>query len=247
MRITRLALAIILTFGSAAHAEETFVIEDRSALHAEIRDYLLDNPEILREAMAVLEAREAEARVEADSLNIAEHADVLFNDGYSYVGGNPDGALEIVEFIDYQCTYCKRAHPEIMAIVAANTEVRYTVKELPLLGPGSVAASRIATAVLDVDGPETYAALGDVLLRFGEQLTEPALLAMLEEVGASVDEVIARASSEEITTRLNETRALANAIELTGTPTFIIGDRMIRGFLPRESMEQIIDDVMAGL
>ncbi|MEM9431925.1 MAG: DsbA family protein, partial [Pseudomonadota bacterium] len=205
----------------------------------EIRAYLLENPEVLREAITVLEERDAARQLAEDQANIVANAEALTHDGYSYVGGNPDGELTVVEFIDYQCSFCKRAHPDITAIIAADRELRYVVKELPLLGSVSVVAARLAMAVLELEGPEAYAALNDALLDHDGQLSEPVILDYVAEV-ADVDATIEMARSPEIRGRLNETRALANAIGLTGTPTFIIGHRMVRGALPRAELEAIV-------
>ncbi|MEO0389118.1 MAG: DsbA family protein [Pseudomonadota bacterium] len=160
---------------------------------------------------------------------------------------NTVGTLTIVEFIDYQCTYCKRAHPEVTALVAADTDIRYVVKELPLLGPASTAAARVAMAVQDVHGAEIYAGFSDAMMRHPERLTEPTILTLLETAGADAPAVLARARSSEVTAQLNATRALANAIGLTGTPTFVMGDRMVRGFLPRAEMEAVVAEAKAGL
>ncbi|MEM1268061.1 MAG: DsbA family protein [Pseudomonadota bacterium] len=234
-----IVLTLVLLLAGTAAAVDDYTDDERAALRAEIRAYLLENPEVLREAITVLEERDAARQLAEDQANIVANAEALTHDGYSYVGGNPDGELTVVEFIDYQCGFCKRAHPDITAIVAADTELRYVVKELPLLGSVSVVAARLAMAVLELEGPEAYATLNDALLEHDGQLSEPVILDYVAEV-ADVDAAIEMARTPEIRGRLNETRALANAIGLTGTPTFIIGDRMVRGALPRAELEAIV-------
>jgi protein-disulfide isomerase len=127
---------------------------ERAALHEEIRAYLLENPEILSEMIALLEQqREEETSADARDL-VADNTDAIFDDGFSFVGGNPDGAITVVEFLDYQCTFCRRAHPDLQELLGADGDIRWIVKELPILGPGSELASRAAIAVLISEGPE---------------------------------------------------------------------------------------------
>ena len=91
--------------------------------------------------------------------------DAIFDDGFSFVGGNPEGSVTIVEFLDYQCGFCRRAHPEVRELIAADGDIRWIVKEMPILGPGSELAARAAVATLIAEGPEAYAALHDRLMR----------------------------------------------------------------------------------
>ncbi len=246
MRTLCLLLMIGLSWAVAAPAEEISA-EERALLRTEIRAYLLENPEVLREAMAILEEREAAEAARADTQRVQDNATQLFDDGYSFVGGNPEGKITIVEFIDYQCGFCKRAHPEIQAIIESDPDVRYVVKELPLLGPASTVAARVAMAILEYHGPEVYGRFNDALLTHRSRLTEQVIANLAAEVGADLTVITTLAEDRLITERLNANRTLANAINLTGTPTFVIGETMVRGFVPEADIRAILEQEKAAL
>ena len=112
------------------------------------------------------------------------HADAIFDDGFSFVGGNPEGGVTVVEFLDYQCGFCRRAHPDVAELIASDGDIRWIVKELPILGPGSELAARAAVATLIAEGPERYAALNDRLMRLEGQVDDASLDGALTETGA---------------------------------------------------------------
>jgi protein-disulfide isomerase len=132
---------------------------DRQALRAEIRSYLIENPEIMLEVQAALDAKQTAAQKQADATMVTANKDAILNDGVSFVGGNPNGSLTVVEFIDYRCGYCKKAHAEVAELVKSDGDIRYVVKEFPILGEQSLLASRFAIAALHVAGPEAYMAV----------------------------------------------------------------------------------------
>lgn len=214
--------------------------DEKAAFHAEIRAYLIENPEILLEITEILEDKQADEQTLIDVEMVQDNADSLFNDGFSYVGGNPDGDITVVEFLDYQCGFCKRAHPDIQALVREDTNIRYVVKELPILGPSSTEASRAALAVLAGQGEETYKKFNDMLMRNQNQLNGAVIDKLAADSGVDVDAMHIRAEAEDIEQMILHTRRLAGQIELTGTPTFVIGDTIIRGFIPLEDMEEIV-------
>lgn len=226
--------------GPTASAGQGLAAADRTVLHAEIRAYLLGNPQILREMIALLE-EESQAQTETDDRAlVAQNAGAIFEDGFSYVGGNPEGGFTVVEFLDYQCGYCRRAHPEVMELLAADGDIRWIVKELPILGPGSTLAARAATATLISEGPEAYGRLVDVLMRTQGQIDDAVIDEALAEVGADPAAIRTAMADPEVDRRLSETRALADTLRISGTPTFILEDLMVRGYVPRPQMEGAI-------
>ncbi len=108
------ALSVMALTAPAQAFDVTNMTEDeRAALREEIRSYLLDNPEVIMEAVSVLEQRQAEAQAQGDVELVRVNAQAIFEDGHSWVGGNPDGDITLVEFTDYRCGFCRRAHPEV--------------------------------------------------------------------------------------------------------------------------------------
>jgi len=156
----------LLGFTAPAHALDVshMTEAERVAFRAEVRAYLMENPEVILEAVDVLEKRQAAAAAQSDLSLVADNAADLFDDGYSWVGGNPDGDITLVEFLDYRCAYCRRAMPEVASLLAADGNIRLIVKELPILGDGSVLASRFAIATKTVEGPHPYQQMHDALM-----------------------------------------------------------------------------------
>ncbi|MFQ5565043.1 MAG: DsbA family protein [Paracoccaceae bacterium] len=208
---------------------------ERDAFRAEVRAYLMEHPEVLMEAIQVLEARRAADAAKVDSEMIAAHGAQIFHDPNSWVGGNPDGDVTLVEFSDYRCGYCKQAHPELQELLRRDPNIRLVVKEFPILGPESVLAARMATAALDLDRSK-YGALNDALMSFDGQLTEAVAYRIASDAGYDIAALKARAASSEIEARIGDTYALARALGLQGTPSFVLGDRIIRGYLPIDQM-----------
>jgi protein-disulfide isomerase len=212
----------------------------RAAIREEIRSYLLENPEILVEMYSLLEARQQAATDAADSALISQNADALYDDGFSYVGGNPEGDVTIVEFLDYQCGFCRRAHPEVAELVAQDGNIRWIVKEFPILGPNSEQAARIAISTLINAGEDAYARLHDALMESNGTLAGANLDAILQRTGLDPDEIRADTDADAVTDRIAKTRALADALEISGTPTFILGDDLVRGYVPIAQMRTLV-------
>ena len=238
----RFALPLMLAMSGPVAALELDAMTDaeREAFRAEVRAYLLDNPEVMQEAFAVLQQREQEAQVTTDMAMIETYSDALFNDRYSYVGGNPAGDITIVEFMDYRCGYCKRAFPEIEALIAADTNIRLIVKEFPILGEQSVLASRFAVATLLVAGDDAYKSVHDTLMEFRGDITQASMTRLAELLELDAQAIIAQMDSDEVTNVITQNRQLGQLMQISGTPTFVIEDQMLRGYVPLDAMEQLV-------
>lgn len=215
----------------------------REDLPGEIRTYLLENPEIIMEMMAILEDRQRADAAENDRELVSQNAAAIFDDGFSHVAGNPEGDVTIVEFLDYQCGYCRRAHPEVAQLLSEDGNVRWIIKEFPILGPDSELAARAAVAALMIGGDEAYETLHDLMMTHSGPVNDEALDGLLAGAGLDPAEIRAGMDDPEVTRRLVETRALAEALAITGTPTFIFGDTLTRGYLPLEQMRNVIASV----
>ncbi|MEM7061346.1 MAG: DsbA family protein [Pseudomonadota bacterium] len=220
--------------------------EEREAFQAEIRAFLLENPEVIVEAIEVLEQRRDEATAAADRELVARHASALFDDGYSFETGNPDGDVTIVEFLDYRCGFCKRAHPVIEEILERDPNLKLIVKEFPILGPNSVNAGKMALAALDIDR-DRYKELNDVLMTFQGDLTENIAYQLASEVGYDIAALKERADSIEVDDRISQNYQLAQALGVQGTPAFVVGQRIIRGFLPADEMMTVIEEARSAV
>lgn len=244
-----LRLIAVLLFAAlpASAFDVTNMTEDeRAAFQGEVRDYLLANPEVVLEVIAALEAREAEMEAANDANMIAANADAIYNDGHSWVGGNPDGDVTIVEFLDYRCGFCKRAHPVISELVEGDQNIRLVVKEFPILGEESTLASRFALAVKAAHGDDAYKRVHDALMELRAGINERTLGLLAEAEGLDADAIFAAMDAPEITETINANRALAQAMAINGTPSFIVGDQLLRGFLPLEGMQAVVAEARDG-
>jgi len=239
------ALALGLLMGTQATALDLDAMTDneRAAFRAEIRSYLLENPEVLMEAIGVLEQREQAAKVNNDVTLAQTYAGQLFDDRHSFVGGNPDGDITIVEFMDYRCGFCKKAFPEVAALIAGDGNIRYIVKEFPILGEASTLASQFAIAVKIVAGDEAYKDVHDTLMEFRGDVTQNSLDRLAESLDLDVAAITVEMRGGEVAKVINDNRLLAQAMQITGTPTFIVQDQMLRGYVPFAQMEQIVAKV----
>jgi protein-disulfide isomerase len=217
-------------------------VEERAAFRDEIRAYLLENPEVLMEAIGVLQEREAAAQAASEAeLLVALQADI-YDDGHSWVGGNPDGDVTLVEFLDYRCGYCKRAHPEVTALVASDGNIRRIVKEYPILGEQSVLAARFALSVKAVAGDDAYKTAHDALMTLRGDVTEESLRRVATDLSLDGPTVMAGMSDPAIDAALAANRALGEALRINGTPTFILDGRFVRGYLPAASLKALVDE-----
>lgn len=241
----RLALPALFALATPLAALELDAMTDaeRNAFRAEVRAYLLDNPEVLQEAIAVLRLREHEAQVSQDTALVQTHAEAIFNDGHSYVGGNPDGDVTIVEFLDYRCGYCKRAFPEVEALIAGDGNIRFVVKEYPILGEASVIAARYAIATKFVAGEEAYKNVHDTLMEYSGDITPQSLGRLAGALDLDHDAISAEMDSDRVTAVIAENRALGDLMQISGTPTFIFQDQMVRGYVDSASMEALLADI----
>jgi len=248
MRSFFLSLFLVL-FTGLASAQNFADMSDAEteAFGTAVRAYLLDNPEVIMEAVAVLEQRQQQEAAGSDLDLVAQYYDQIFHDGFSHVSGNPDGTIEIVEFSDYKCGYCKRAYPELLQLIEDNPDIRMVVKEYPILGAESILASRAAIAVLITEGGEAYERFHDALMRENGPLTELSLPLIAENLGLDSASMVETMNSALVTQIIQSNRTLGQQMQVSGTPTYVIGTNMLRGYVPLAGMQQIVEEARAAL
>ena len=243
MKLAPLATAALLGLASPALAFDPSAMsaDEKAAFGDAVRAYLLENPEVLTEAIEVLKTRQAAAEAVADVELVKANADDLFADTASYVGGNPEGDITVVEFIDYRCGYCKKAHAEVMDLVNGDGNIRYIVKEFPILSEESATAARFAIATLQVAGPDAYARVNAGFYEsFRGEVTPDTLSAFAADLGLDPAPILARMEAPEVTKVIEDNHALAQRMQISGTPTFVMGDQMVRGYIPLAHMQQVV-------
>lgn len=219
--------------------------DDRQALRDEMRAYLLDNPEVLMEAIAVLEERQAAQQEASDATLIEMNAEALFEDPDSVVFGNPEGDITIVEFLDYRCSYCRKAHPDVKDLIASDGNIRLIVKEFPILGEQSILSSRFALSTKMIYGDVAYARVHDALMTLRANATEDALRTVAEGLALDGQSILDGMSDPRIAEIIGETHALGQRMQITGTPSFIMHNQMMRGYAPLATMQDIVARIRA--
>ncbi len=230
----------LLLFAALPAAAQPFTPEQKAALEKLVRDVLVSNPEILVEAMQALEAKQQAHAAEAGRAAVTAHAKELLNDSHSFVAGNPQGDVTIVEFFDYRCGYCKQVHPALLQLLKEDRGVRLVLKELPVLGPESITASRAAVAALEQDKGGKYYAFHNAMMGFRGQLSEAAVFRMAGEAGLDVRKLKADMELPKVEQALRSNLALADKLGIQGTPGIVIGTELVPGAIPLETMRQLV-------
>jgi len=214
------------------------------AIRQIIRDYLLEQPELLIEVQQALQAkRDAAAAAEAQHA-IQRYRDEIFGDPEAPVAGNPEGAIALVEFFDYRCGYCRRVKPTLEALLAENDDLRLAFKEFPILGPESTLAARAALASR---AQGLYEPFHWALMSTDGPFDLDHILGVARSVGLDADRLLRDMEDPAIDALIDRNAVLANVLGIRGTPAFVIGDRMIRGALPIAAFRTAIADAREAL
>lgn len=209
-----------------------------------IREYILENPEILLEAQEALQHKQQQEQLAKAGQSIADNQKAIFASDHDIALGNPDGDVTVVEFFDYNCGYCKRALSDMEEILEKDKNVRFVLKELPILGPDSLAAHKVSAAVRDI-APEKYGAFHRTLLGSEGRASEESSIAVA--VGLGLDEAEIRKTMQEKPhdDAVREAYSLANDLGITGTPSYVIGRETVFGAVGAGELEEKIANIRA--
>lgn len=214
---------------------------ERAAFREEVRAYLLENPEVIVEAMTELQVREDMAAADRDLQLMEENKDAIYHSAADWVGGNPDGDITVVEFMDYRCGYCRKAYQEVEDLVGTDGNIRFVLKEFPILGEESLLSSQFAISVRMLYGDEAYKKAHDALIVLRGEANAETLARLASDLGHDPAAVTAKMASEEVKAVIVANHDLATALEINGTPTFVIDRTMVRGYVPLDGMRQIVE------
>ena len=246
-RMPLAALAVACGLTAALHAQAIGAAEipseQRQAIEGIIHDYLLNNPDVLIEALRSAEDkvnREADAKA---TKILSDRASEVFDNPATPVGGNPKGNVTIVEFFDYRCPYCKQVLPALQALLKEDHGLRFVYKEFPVLGPASVTA---AHAALAAQRQGKYEAFHTAMMAAKGQITEDTIYKVAGSVGLDVDRLKQDMAAPEIEQELKANLALAEALNIRGTPGFIIGKKIVPGALDLDALKDMIAEARKG-
>jgi len=233
---TRTSLSRVATSPAATNASTAPVPAE---LGRSIRAYLMANPEVLVEAMQELERRQDTQRDAVAAKAIGQNEAELFRDADSPTGGNPAGDVTIVEFNDYQCPYCKRAHQAVKSVTGADGKVKIIYKDLPILGEPSRIAALAALASIKQG---KHQALHNALMEFNGKLDREKILQIAASVGIDIARLEKDMEDPKLKQIIDRNMALAAALGVRGTPAFVIGKQFVPGAVDADSLKALIAD-----
>ncbi|NHB76778.1 DsbA family protein [Rhodobacter calidifons] len=246
--MTRLAIGLIVGLASlpalaeTPAAPSTMTDAERAAFRAEVRAYLLENPELLIEAMDVLQSRQEAADALRDVQTVASLHDEIFRNANDWVGGNPEGDITLVEFMDYRCGYCRKAYDEVEKLIRTDGNIRFVVKEFPILGEASLMSAQFAIAVRQLHGDAAYAKAHDALIRLRGEPNPETLGRLAGDLGLAAQPILDRMQAPEVMQVIRDNHALADKMQISGTPAFVLKDMVMRGYAPLEVMQDFVAD-----
>jgi protein-disulfide isomerase len=239
------ACAIALPTAASA---QSFSAEQRGEIETIIREYLMKNPEVLKDVIAEMEKREAAADAEKHRAAVAENHETIFNSTRQVTIGNAQGDTTLVEFFDYNCGYCKRALSDMLDLMKNDSKLRVVLKEFPVLGEGSTQAAQVAVAVRmqDKTGGKKYLEFHQKLLGGRGAADKARALAVAKEIGLDMARLEKDMASEEVKTTLAESFKLAEAMGLNGTPSYVVGTDVVVGAIGLDALREKVSVARCG-
>jgi protein-disulfide isomerase len=243
-----IAAAVLMLVAGAIQGHAQSIPEaQRGEIERIVREYLLRHPEVLQEAIAELEKKQAAAEAEKSKAAIKENANALFNSSRHVVAGNPQGDVTFVEFFDYNCGYCKRAMSDMFDLMKQDTKVKVVLKEFPVLGAASMEAARVGVAVRMQDKTgKKYLDFHQKLLSGRGQVDKARALAVAKEVGLDASRLERDMMSEEARLSIEESLKLAEKLGLNGTPSYVIGSDVVVGAVGLEALKEKVNAARCG-
>ncbi|MEE8294543.1 MAG: DsbA family protein [Sphingomonadales bacterium] len=232
-----------LAFPALAQETEDLDAKERFEFEQKVREFILANPEVIAEAIRILNERADAASKESTKLALLKNRELLINDPLSIVLGNPEGDVTLVEFYDYRCPYCRDSHEKILRLLASDPGVRLVLKQFPVKDrPGETPVSLISARLAKVAHEQgVFEAFHNAMFEAQPPLTRDRVFQIATRAGVSMDKILDQMSNPLITKHLRETMILANAIGATGTPTFVMGEFVIPGAVDYEIFLQLVE------
>jgi protein-disulfide isomerase len=240
-----LIAAITLFSVAGASAEESMSDTRKKEVEAVLQEYILKNPEVLMRAIQTYQVQKQAAKRKRAKDNLTSLTAELTLNPASPVIGNPDGDVTIVEFFDYRCGYCKRVFPTIQALLKEDGNIRYVLKEFPILGPDSLVASQAALAVWNTT-PEKYMPFHSALMTSRGSLNAAKIYSVAGDLGLDTDAIRKNMKNAPVSDEINKNMELSESLGITGTPAFIIGDQLAPGAISMDELKRMVAQARKG-
>ena len=243
-QITAFIAALCFLMGSAVPSvADSFNPAQKTELEKLVHDYLLEHPEILRDMANKLEANDKVAAATARNSVLSSQAKDIFHKPIDAVVGNPNGDVTVVEFMDYNCSWCKKSVKEMQALVGSDKKVRVVMKEFPIFGEGSEYAARAALASVEQG---KYWQLHQALFASEGKVTAEVVDQIAGEQGIDVAKMKVDMKAPEIDAAVKANQAIAQSLALTGTPAFIVDDKLVPGYTELANLQAMLAQTRAN-
>jgi len=230
------------TPAAATLSAPIFSNDQRHAIENVIKDYLVQHPEVLQDAMDALDRRQKQADADKARETIKDNNATIFNSAHQVVLGNPQGNVTMVEFFDYNCGFCKRALPDMVELLKTDPDLKFVLKEFPVLGQGSVEAAHVAVAARMQDSSgKKYIEFHQKLLGGRGPADKAHALAVAKEVGFDMMRIEKDMDSDEVKKTIEEDMKLADALGVNGTPSYVVGDEVVVGAVGLDELKAKIE------
>jgi protein-disulfide isomerase len=236
-------MGALVGFWTAPVLAAEFTPEQKAEIGAIMKDYLINNPDVLRAAIEALDKHDKQVEAEARQSVVANQAGPLFSSAYQANVGNLKGDATLVEFFDYNCHYCKGALPDMTKLMQNDPNLKLVLKDFPVLGPGSVEAAKIASAVRNQLHGDKFWQFHVKLLSTHGPVGKAEALAVAKEMGVDMDRLAKDVESPEVTAGLKEVMGMADSLQINGTPSFVVGQDVVVGAVGYDSLKEKIDSV----
>src|SRR5271155_2655279 len=220
---------------------QTFSADQRHEIEGIVKDYLISHPEVIQEVVDAMDKRQKEADAEKARVTIRDNKATLFNSAHQVVLGNPQGNVTMVEFFDYNCGYCKHALPDMLDLLKTDSDLKFVLKEFPVLGEGSVEAARVAVAARMQDpSGKKYVEFHQKLLGGRGPADKARALAVAKDIGLDMARLEKDMTSDEVKKTIDEDMKLADALGVSGTPSYVVGEEVIVGAVGLDTLKEKI-------
>jgi len=234
------AATVLVAIPAAAMAQaETFSPGQRQEIESIVKDYLLKHPEVIQDVMTELDKRQQDADAEKHRVAVKENAATLFNSAHQVVVGNLQGNVTMVEFFDYNCAFCKRALSDMLELLKDNPDLKFVLKEFPVLGEGSVEAAHVAVAARMQDPTgKKYLEFHQKLLGGRGPADKMRALAVAKDVGFDMARIAKDMNSDEVKATIDEDMKLADVLGVNGTPSYVVNGEVIVGAVGLDALRE---------
>jgi protein-disulfide isomerase len=237
-----LGLAFAVALAPVAYAD-SLSTDQKKELGDFIKDYLVSHPDVLRAAIDSLDKHDKEVADQARLKAVQDQAGAIYRSKFQADVGNPKGNATLVEFFDYNCHFCKGALPDIAKLMKDDPDLHVVLKDFPVLGPGSVEAARVASAARNQLQGERFWDFHNKLLGMHGPIGKKEALGVAKEMGLDMDQLEKDMAGKDVDDGLKETMAVADDLQINGTPTFVVGDSVVVGAVGYDELKGKVDAV----